>query len=69
MKKVLAYLAGFFSAIVAMFAGVWIANATSKPTTQIKGKVKANRGSSISLFNKESRETRKERRKLKKLLK
>lgn len=69
MKKALAYLAGFFSAIIAMFAGVWIANTTSKPTTQIKGKIKANRGSNISLFNKETRETRKKRRKLKKLLK
>lgn len=65
MKKVLAYLAGFFSALLAMAAGVFIANSTANPTTEISGKVKAKKGG-VANLSISSREIRKQKRKLKK---
>lgn len=71
MKKILAFIGGFFSALLSALAVIFVMNKTAQPTTSIKGKVKAKNGgvAQLAISNKEKREQRKSKRKLKKLLK
>ena len=69
MKKILAFIGGFFSALLSALAVIFVMNKTMQPTTEISGKVKAKKGGIANLNIKTKVETWRSRRKLKKILK
>ena len=67
MKKIGAFILGFFSALLSALATAWVFLSMQKSTTTINGKIKAKKGASATINTRvEKKLNRKLKRKFKK---